>query len=157
MYHAECLTINTDASFCGRSKAGGFAFWIVHNDFVIKKAGKFKELIVRDSSEAEVKCIGNAIWMVLQQQDLKPTRKIIINTDSKIAMRQIQNKHTQPGAKTLKLINKLTAALGCQQWEFRHVKAHSGVNDKRSFVNEWCDKEAKRFMREARKEINKTK
>lgn len=31
--------------------------------------------------------------------------------------------------------------------EFRHVKAHSGVDDKRSYVNEWCDKEAKRRLR----------
>jgi len=32
-------------------------------------------------------------------------------------------------------------------YEFRHVKAHSGKNDARSFVNEWCDKEAKKWMR----------
>ena len=31
--------------------------------------------------------------------------------------------------------------------EFRHVKAHSGVKDKRSYVNEWCDAEAKKQLR----------
>ena len=30
--------------------------------------------------------------------------------------------------------------------EFRHVKAHSGINDSRSYVNEWCDAEAKKQM-----------
>jgi hypothetical protein len=31
--------------------------------------------------------------------------------------------------------------------EFRHVNAHSNVNDKRSYVNEWCDSEAKKELR----------
>lgn len=154
MYKAEYLTINTDASFCGKHKVGGFAFWIVHNDFVIKKAGKFKDL-VKDSSEAEVNCIANAVFMVLQQKDLKPTRRLIINTDSRIGMRQIENQHTDSGKKAFDLINKLTAALKCEKWEFRHVKAHSGAADKRSYVNEWCDAEAKKYMRRARKEILK--
>lgn len=32
-------------------------------------------------------------------------------------------------------------------YELRHVKAHSKVNDARSWVNDWCDKEAKKWMR----------
>lgn len=31
--------------------------------------------------------------------------------------------------------------------EFRHVKAHTGINDKRSYVNDWCDLEAKKQLR----------
>lgn len=30
---------------------------------------------------------------------------------------------------------------------FKHVKAHSGVKDSRSYVNRWCDSHAKREMR----------
>ena len=28
----------------------------------------------------------------------------------------------------------------------RHVKAHSDVDDKRSYVNDWCDRNAKYCM-----------
>ena len=34
-------------------------------------------------------------------------------------------------------------------FEFRHVKAHNGVPDARSFINDWCDKEARKWMRQA--------
>ena len=30
-------------------------------------------------------------------------------------------------------------------FEFRHVKGHSGKKDNRSFVNEWCDKESRKY------------
>lgn len=30
--------------------------------------------------------------------------------------------------------------------EFRHVRAHTDTKDARSYVNDWCDKNAKLFM-----------
>jgi len=36
----------------------------------------------------------------------------------------------------------------------RHVKAHTKVSDARSFVNRWCDKQAKKQLRESRKNEN---
>ena len=35
--------------------------------------------------------------------------------------------------------------------EFRHVKAHNGTSDKRSFVNDWCDKNAKKSIKSKNK------
>jgi hypothetical protein len=37
--------------------------------------------------------------------------------------------------------------------QFRHVKAHTRAQDARSWVNRWCDREAKIKMREESKKI----
>lgn len=150
----DCLTINTDASFCGKTNAGGWAFYIRHDKFFSKKAGKFKSK-VKDSSEAETKCIANALTEVLNQPNIGNTRRIIINTDSKIAIRQIERQITEFGLRAHSLLNQLVEKLKADSYEFRHVRAHTGKNDKRSYVNEWCDKEAKSKMRAHRIEINK--
>lgn len=36
--------------------------------------------------------------------------------------------------------------------ETRHVKGHTQVADKRSWVNRWCDREAGKYMRAQRKD-----
>ena len=35
------------------------------------------------------------------------------------------------------------------KYDFRHVRAHNGLLDSRSKANNWCDQEAKKWMREA--------
>ena len=40
--------------------------------------------------------------------------------------------------------------------EFRHVKAHTGKDDARSYVNDWCDKNAKQVVHNRVFNLNKT-
>ena len=145
------VTINTDASFHPNLKYGAYAFWAICNDWKITKSGVFRKKCI-DPDDAEAKCILNALTVVLKSR--KGITKIIINTDSLNATAYLLNdkKHVQKYRLStskmrqfrtlyIDLIRKLKIEV-----EFRHVKAHSGVNDSRSYVNEWCDAEAKRQM-----------
>ena len=148
------VTINTDACFHSKLKYGGYAFWAVSNDFKITKSGSFRYKCV-SPDDAEAKCIINALKVVLLAHS--GITKIIINTDSLNATAVLKNDKNhivryarlnhkqicilQIAYKKILFQNKNNVLI-----EFRHVKAHSLKNDARSFVNEWCDVEAKKRM-----------
>ena len=149
------VTINTDASFHPSLKFGAYAFWAVSNDFKITKSGVFKTKCI-NSHDAEAKCIINALQVVLLAH--KGITKVIVNTDSLngIALLKNDKAHIKRymGSnmvmwKHIRIAyNKVTTGNQNKvEIEYRHVKAHSGVNDKRSYVNEWCDTEAKKQLR----------
>lgn len=80
--------------------------------------------------------------------------RLIINTDSLNSIAILQNDRghikrygLQFGNMLRREFNKIVESYPKDiKIEFRHVKAHSGVDDSRSFVNEWCDTNAKREM-----------
>lgn len=144
------VTINTDASFHPSLKYGAYAFWAICDDFKITKSGVFRKKCI-NPDDAEAKCIINALTVVLLAH--KGISKIIINTDSLNAIAYLTNDRTHIRKYGL-ITNKGTefnrlfyGIIKKTSIEFRHVKAHSGVNDKRSYVNEWCDSEAKKQLR----------
>lgn len=148
-------TINTDASFHPKHKVGAYAFWSVSNSFKIQKAGYLQEFCI-DSHDAEMKCIINAFYTVLNSG--YKISKIIINTDSLNSIRVFENdkdaikrwglfKYKKHRKKFNEIRSKSSKALFFGlEIEFRHVKAHSNKKDARSYVNEWCDSNAKRFL-----------
>jgi len=156
------VTINTDASFHPSLKYGAYAFWAICDDFKITKSGVFRSKCI-NSHDAEAKCIINALKVVLLAH--KGISKIIVNTDSLngialltndkehikkyMGQNQVMWKHIRKAFHETMKYNKNKVEI-----EYRHVKAHSGVKDKRSYVNEWCDSEAKKQLR---KTINKSK
>ncbi len=148
------ITINTDASFYAEHKIGGYAFWIKSDLFKITKGGKFKGMI-QDSTEAETKCIGNAIATLLAQKELPITEFLCINTDSVQSINRITKRQDKLGIQVNDLWIQLINRLGSKKNSFKHVKSHSGKQDARSYVNEWCDKEAKKWAKEAIKDKNK--
>lgn len=144
------VTINTDASFHPKLKFGAYAFWAISNDFKITKSGVFRKKCV-NPDDAEAKCIINALTLILKAH--KGITRIIINTDSlnAIAYLKADKVHVRKyGLFRSKIdqfnpiFKKLKRGIDI---EFRHVKAHSGVSDRRSYVNEWCDSEAKSQLR----------
>tara|TARA_B100001179_G_scaffold217701_1_gene189780 strand:- start:412 stop:897 length:486 start_codon:yes stop_codon:yes gene_type:complete len=145
-------TINTDASFHTRFKVGAFAFWAVSNDFRITKAGYLRNLCV-NPDEAEMKCIINAVSTVLSSN--KNISKLIINTDSlnskAVFERDFEHikKYNLSRWKNLRgIFNKTINDKSKRKIsiEFRHVKAHTNNTDARSYVNDWCDKNAKIYL-----------
>lgn len=151
------VTINTDASFHPQLKYGAYAIWAVSDTFKITKSGLFTKKCI-NPDDAEAKCIINALTLVLKPH--KGVTRIIINTDSLNAIAYLKNdkQHIKrygliqnKGAEFNRLFCGLVKNV---KVEFRHVKAHSGINDKRSYVNEWCDSEAKRHLR---KKVNSLK
>ena len=155
MKKVNCITINTDASFHPEKKVGGYAFYIICDFFKITKSAKFKAN-PKNSLQAELWCIANAIAILLKQPDLPATPLIVINTDCLYGIERVKRKSLDEDGKTIFfLLKKLKKATSNDskciftKHEFRHVKAHNGAPDKRSWVNEWCDANAKIQMREA--------
>lgn len=150
----NCITINTDASFCPNTNAGGYAFYIVCDLFRIQHSGKFKDL-PKSAEDAEMKCIGNALQALYSIKELPQCKYLILNSDCKTAMTKI-DRYSNSVPKTIRRIRtKLVIRLGRCKFEFRHVKAHNGTPDSRSWVNDWCDKNAKTQMREQRQKLLK--
>lgn len=138
------VTINTDASFWHHQQKGSWAFWAVCNKFKITKCGVFRESI-RNSSEAELKCMINAVFCVIKAEP--GITKIILNTDSQICMKAI--KRQNPNSSLCKFVTIFVNMTKHIPIEFRHVKAHSKVKDARSYVNDWCDKNARKALKES--------
>lgn len=153
------VTINTDASV--KEIYGGYAFWIVCDAGKIQKAGKIKQIVpVGGSTDAETMCIANAIY-TLKHSRFTGISKIIINTDSKESIAFLTNKARCKSSSPLFNVveecrfNMMELCLRLGKsirdvdslFEFRWVKAHNGKKDARSFVNDWCDKEAKKYCK----------
>jgi ribonuclease HI len=147
------VTINTDASFHLSLKYGAYAFWAICNDWKITKSGVFRKKCLTPD-DAEAKCILNALHVVLKAH--KGISKIIINTDSLNAIAYLTNDtahvrryklSTSQRVRFSKMFIDLRRTYQKVPIEFRHVKAHTGINDRRSYVNEWCDLEAKRQLK----------
>jgi len=150
------VTINTDASFNPQYKLGGYAYWMVGNDKRLKKGGLLKSC--SNNIEAEVKAIANALYRLIKT-DFKVVTLLIVNTDCENGINLITGK-TETKNQNIKdtitaireyiLKLKLIHNIGKSDFEyveFRHVKAHTKATDKRSYVNDWCDKEAKYFIK----------
>ena len=149
------VTLSTDASFHNKLKYGAYAFWAVCNEFKITKSGIFKNKCI-NSDDAEAKCIINALKIVLLAHN--DITKVIVNTDSLNAIALLKNNrvhmkkymgnnmkmwsHIRNAYNKVLRENKNKAVI-----EFRHVKAHTGITDKRSYVNDWCDSKAKEQLR----------
>lgn len=144
-------TVNTDASFFSKRKLGTYAFWLVCDEFKIQQAGAFKEQ-VGGADQAEVQCILNALT-VLKRREAKGITKVIVNTDSLNAISIFRNQKDQVkrfhigswSKRYYTMFKKLARDL--PEVEFRHVRAHTGKQDARSYVNDWCDREAKKELK----------
>lgn len=145
------VTINTDASYI--DGFAGYAFWIVCNEFKVTKAGILRKKVKRPEI-AEFKCIINALH-ILFKNDCKNVSKIIFNTDclnvihcltgNKKAISKYKLNISSFSELTL-MFNSIMKGKDIEV-EFRHVQSHTGLNDARSYVNEWCDREAKKYAR----------
>lgn len=135
-------TVISDASFCPRTRAGGWATWININwpdgkHLRLKETGRFHKL-PKNSTEAEGWAAYNGIWLAYHNG----ARDILVQTDCLAIVQRMEHPSFQwPEA--------------CVRW--RHVKGHNlgNVDDRRTWVNDWCDKQAKRNMRKQRRELQR--
>lgn len=154
MNTVNCITINTDASFGPHDKVGGYGYYIICDKFKIRRGGMFK-IHPKNPIEAEMMCIANAIHTLINTPSLPSAKFIIINCDCLRAFEHIglrkKNEIGRCIARQLRELKDKTSFRGLisPKVEFRHVKSHTGKNDARSYINEWCDREAKKWMKEA--------
>lgn len=150
----NCITINTDASYCRKTKVGGYAFYIRSDSFKLQKGGAFREK-VESPIDAETMAVCNALYVLLNEYHLPKVNFIVINTDCTGVIDRIEKRKEDYITRyLLQLIDELKKITGCNV-RVKHVKAHVNIKDSRSYVNDWCDKTAKTYMRIARKNINK--
>lgn len=142
-YHSDdkFCTVLTDASWCPHEKVAGWACWIVCNGERFKKYDAFYEK-VESAREAEIKAIINGVFIA--KRVFAPEAYHIVS-DCMDAMRALQGQSSDKQWQ-----DKLTSIIGSARISFKHVKAHSSTNDKRTYVNNWCDFQAKMSMRRMR-------
>lgn len=132
-------TVLTDASWCPDSRAAGWAAWLVCDGNRYKQYGAFKAKC-QNAGEAEIKAILNGLSLAKKHFD--PVHYHVVS-DCQHALRTLPIATNQWGA-------KLREIVGSARVTFAHVKAHNGTPDKRSYVNAWCDRNARKAMREIR-------
>lgn len=136
-------TVITDASFCPRTKSAAWAAWVRCDgvDHAIKAAGGLRRAEKSDEAEKQASLNG-----IVVAKKFGATR-VLLQTDCMATVHLIQG--VTKNASIIKAWNDLLRQAGLEGFPIyvRHVKAHSGVDDPRSFANEWCDKVANKVRR----------
>lgn len=130
-------TVITDASFDPKTHAAGWACWITMNGHRFKHGGNFRSR-PRHSTEAE-------FWAALNGIDLARrwgATDILAQTDCENIVVRL-NRRVKEVRAVLSNGERLLA---------KHVKGHSRIKQAKYWCNNWCDREAKKFMRKQRRE-----
>ena len=132
-------TVITDASFCPRTGAGGWATWIRFEDKgLLKRSDAFRDP-AKSSTDAEFKAAVNGVlWAAAGG-----ATKVLLQTDNLHVVERFAE-----------MVNDAGVTIPCVVTT-RHVKGHDGGGTPRSWVNEWCDREAKVHMRAMRARLEK--
>lgn len=147
------ICVNTDASFNKKAQVGTWAYWIVSNSGRLHGSGALKKSCY-DSTEAEMKAICNALTVITEKPELMAKAKtIFINTDSMNAIHIFTDDKKAINKwglkkKNYEIVRNLYRHLKNKKFLgkeiiFKHVKAHQGTDEKRTWVNNWLDHSAK--------------
>lgn len=153
------VTILTDASHNHKSGVCGYGYWIVSDRGSNGGGGHFK-MRMSNINQAEMSAIVNAIWIGLERKLIHDSDAVLIQTDSTTAISRLENSpntftNKAPYLDTVfysyrELIDKHDLKI-----KFKHVKAHTQKQDKRSKANAMCDQRAYEHMRKAHKHYEK--
>jgi ribonuclease HI len=146
------VTIITDASYCSATKCGGWAVWAASERGTIKSAGGMK-LLVENSSVAELMAIGNGLAFAVIEGVVQPGDEVLIQGDNQSALRAVRKPHKARG-QMAEVVEKIVDLRDRRQLKLvtKHVRAHSGRETRRTWVHDWCDREARKAMRQSRRE-----
>lgn len=137
------VTIYTDASRIPDTEATAYAFWIRSDTHRITRA-RICPASVDGVCEAELYAIYQAVGCVLKWHEAVDC--YIINSDSKEALYRLERHKGKTEVQT-RLVKATLGLIGESRVILRHVKAHTGRNDVRSWLNRWCDQQAKQIAR----------
>lgn len=143
------VTIFTDASFCHKTSAAGWAVWAKCQGETYRNSGGFKQSIAAPV-EAEIGAIVNGVYLITNSLKITSADKLLIQTDCEEAIAFLSGKGIMKTNFTMSKMKAkyagLLLACGVPTVEFRHVKGHRGTRDPRAAVNTWCDKAARKHM-----------
>lgn len=139
------ITLFCDASFCPKTKAGGFGGWVKFGfpPRTFRVGGVLDQC--NNAEEAEICAV---IYTLTHAQNSKwfntdfnwEGKVLVIQSDCQGAIRKLKP-----------VMGKNLKHLKLKYIKWKWVKGHSGYGNKRSAVNEFCDKQAKKYMYEERK------
>lgn len=142
-------TINTDASFSPKHKRGAWAYWIKgDNNFSSRDSGALDGRI-RSSLHAELLSFQKALQVI--HQITKPEHRgavlLFVNTDCMFVIHTLDGTIKSKSEQNKILIQQVQNEVKEYKTSARHVKAHVYKDqDSRTWVNNWCDREAKKAL-----------
>lgn len=134
----EFLTVYGDASYCDKTSAAGYAYWIKYGSrgLIIKDCDSF---MTTSSIDAEIYALERAIEHALS---LTINNHImVIRSDCEAALKNVKLNYGDR-------CNDIHHAV-----YYKWIKGHQGCINAGSSVNTWCDVNAKRKMRTLRDSI----
>lgn len=152
----ENVTVFTDASFCPDTKSAGGAFWA--RGEIERLSSSFPILEVKQAHEAEIVTACKAILQMGADENfgalLKLGKRIrLVLVVDCLAVQDAFEGRLRGMADIIRTHIEQVEAMRNRHGfllKINHVKAHKGTGSPRQWVNNWCDKEAKRQMREQR-------
>jgi ribonuclease HI len=152
------ITVFADASFDHVTKASGYAYWHRDGQNVHRGSGGHAEL-VGSSSEAECVALCIAIVSAIRTLEHRPGDVISLQSDCIHALKVLQGQipkmtmiETTFSGWALRVMREHGLSL-----RPKHIKAHTGLEDARSYVNTFCDEASRRRMRHWRSLVERGK
>jgi ribonuclease HI len=144
------VTVFTDASFCHKTLAAGYAIWMKTDGATCRHAAPFK-VAISSPVEAETAALANGIVWAAIKFNLSSADMLVAASDCKAAIARIKA-HCKHKSSTKDFVLRVEKELKKRGFKLslRYVPAHRGYGNKRTAVNEWCDISAKQIMRTQR-------
>lgn len=146
------ITVTADASFCPRTNAGGWGYWIASDRGKLGGGGPLRK--VACSQAAKMMAIVNALDVGVRSGLIRNGDFVLVQTDCQSAIfcfeRRQGNTTEQQNVIRAYLNISETANFGVS---FRHVKGHTKRNanpEARYGANRACDARARYHMERAR-------
>ena len=146
------VTVFTDASYCPSTGAAGWAVWMKHQGDTHRYSGIPKNP-VKNPSHAEM--VAAVYGISLAIKNYPDARTVHLVTD---LLRTVEILRGHARAKmdyeitaynyVYRMAKEHNVHISC-----KHVKAHVTQGERRNYVNNWCDQEAKKQMRKMRDDI----
>lgn len=145
------ITLITDASHCPDTKACGYGVWVAGQRGKREFSGMFAKPL-DNSLLCEMAAIVNGLYHGLKAGLICKGDTILVQTDCTSAIQGFLGSRKISHIEEREILEVYSKLLvSCELFiRFKHVKAHTGKQDKRSISNEVCDKKAKAWMKRMR-------
>lgn len=134
---ANWITLFADASWCPKTRAFGWAFWVKYDSPAKTLTRTGGGIGIESATAAEIIALMYGIGFIEENIPFGG-KNIVVQSDCTGAL-----DHVRQGLFSLVKAGAIRAYT-------KHVKGHQKGVDNRSWVNELCDKLAKREMRDYR-------
>lgn len=152
---AHKVKIYTDASFDRTSGAATYAYWIDTEQHAYKGSGVFRQKL-DNSSVAELLAFEKAYRRAQKELGEETLLDIHLTTDSLwvveglrgnfLSFSDIRPRHAV-------LLTAVSHATSEHYLTAKHIRAHTGKRSTPYLINQWCDRQANKLLRE---ELGKT-